>query len=180
MLIGLLPVFVLTVPSTLAASFQLRVDEGAMWDAIATMMLMAAALLQMFAAFVALYFIDQVKNDPEVIASDDDEEVREVEKREAFEQASYEVATQLDQMPTVPRALLLSGAAVLILSVYLIVFFSASCFESFALTDDVASALCLSCERAPSSMGWVALHASYSVGCPLASTDGREPTWPST
>lgn len=167
MLIGLLPVFVLTVPTTLAASFQLRVDRGGVWEPMASMMLLLAALVQLATGCVALYFIEQVRNDKDVTPHPDDEEVTRVEAEEAEAQRAYVEATHLSTMPLIPRLLLLSGTAVLIVSTYLLIFFNRYCFESFALTDDVLSALCVSCERAPvKPLGWAAFGMlGYAIAC---------------
>ena len=45
-------------------------------------------------------------------------------------------------------------------------FASSRCFEPFDLSDDVDEVLCLSCERAAASMGWVALGMlAYGLIC---------------
>ena len=166
MLIGLLPIFTLTAPSSLAASFQLRVPEGGAWEPLASMMLMLAALVQLVAMCIALYYIDQVKNDASALCADD-EEVAEVEQAEAKAAAVFTELTRLGPMPLVPKTLLISGMLTMTASVYLLLFFGGRCFEEFALTDDVASVLCLSCERAPvKPLGWIAFALlAYAICC---------------
>ena len=56
-------------------------------------------------------------------------------------------------MPIAPKAMLLSGAAVLGASAYMLGFASSRCFEPFDLSDDVDEVLCLSCERAAHGLG---------------------------
>ena len=166
MLIGLTPLFVLTVPSSLASAFQLRISEGGSWEPLASLMLMAAALTQLAASVVALYYIERVQQTA-AAACPDDPEVLAIENEQAEAHAAFVRATAFGLMPRGPKAVLISGVVVLVLSVYLLVLASSSCFEEFALADDVASALCFSCERAPiKPLGWAALAMlSYSIAC---------------
>ena len=70
-------------------------------------------------------------------------------------------------MPAAPKAVLLSGTAVLGASAYMLGFASSRCFEPFDLSDDVDAVLCLSCERAAvKPFGWVALGMlTYGLLC---------------
>ena len=167
MLLGLLPVLFLTAPTTLAASFQLRISEGGVWEPLAALMLLLATLVQLAAGMVALYYIEQVKNNQSIVFEPNDEEVDAVERREALAHRAYASATQLSNLPMMIKAVLFSGALVLITSVHMLVFFIDACFESFALTDDVSASLCLRCERAAvKPLGWVAFAMLfYAVVC---------------
>lgn len=167
MLIGLLPVVVITAPTTLAASFQLRIPDGGVWEPMASLMLMLATLVQLATGSIALYFIEQVKNDTSLRFEPDDEEVVQVEERAALEQRTFAFATRLAALPWTAKALLFSGTAVLIVSVHVLIFASSSCFETFALTDDVSVGMCLSCERAAvKPLGYVAFGMLfYAVVC---------------
>ena len=79
----------------------------------------------------------------------------------------FDAVTRLQDMPTAPKAMLLSGAALLGASAYMLGFASSRCFEPFDLSDDVDEVLCLSCERAAvKAMGWVALGMlAYGLLC---------------
>ena len=65
----------------------------------------------------------------------------------------FDAVTRLQDMPIAPKAMLLSGAAVLGASAYMLGFASSRCFEPFDLSDDVDEVLCLSCERAAHGLG---------------------------
>uniref|UniRef100_A0A7S2NPG3 Uncharacterized protein n=1 Tax=Haptolina brevifila TaxID=156173 RepID=A0A7S2NPG3_9EUKA len=167
MLIGLLPIFMLTIPTSLSGAFELRAEEAGLWGPLATMMLLIAALVQLILGVLALYFIEQVKLTYEL--GPDDEDVAKVEAEEAEFNAAFNAATRLEVMPLGTKLLLFSSTTVLVASAYLLIFTSGLCFEEFALTDDIWGALCLSCERAAiKPLGWVALGMlSYSVICLL-------------
>jgi len=79
----------------------------------------------------------------------------------------FDAVTRLQDMPAAPKAMLISGAAVLGASAYMLGFASSRCFEPFDLSDDVDEVLCLFCERAAvKAMGWVALGMlAYGLLC---------------
>ena len=98
---------------------------------------------------------------------EDDAEVARLEESSAQARAAFASATRLDQTPLAPKFALLSGTIVLVLSAYLLLLLSPSCFEDFALTDDIAQALCLHCERAAvKPLGWAAfVMLGYALAC---------------
>ena len=164
MLLGLTPIFTLTIPTSLAGAFELRANESGLWGPLATMMLLLAALVQLVFGCLALYYIERVKSNHEL--AEDDPAVALIERREEEAKAVFAAATRLEAMPNAPKALLVTSTAVLVQSAYLLIFASGACFEEFALTDDVWGALCLSCDRAAvKPLGWTALAMlTYSVG----------------
>lgn len=167
MLLGLTPIFVLTMPTSMAGAFQLRKGEGGVWAPLATLSLMVAALVQLVLGCLALYFIEKVRSDG-VAKYPDDAEVKGLEAREAEAKRSFNAATALKRMPCWPKLWLLSGTFVLTSSAYLLLMMPERCFEEFTLTDDVSS-MCwrLSCERTPvKPLGFVALAMlGYGVVC---------------
>ena len=166
-LAGLMPIVLLTVPTSLAGAFQLRAAEGGDWESWSATMLGVAALVQLILGVLALYYIEQVKSTvPEALAVED-AEVAALSAAEERARAEFLAATQLAVLPRAPKAALLGGTSVLVLSAYLLVFFSGACFEEFALTDDVTEKLCLACDTAPvKPLGVVALvMLGFAISC---------------
>ena len=118
MLIGLLPLFVLTVPTSLASAFQLRTSEGGMWEPIASFMLLLAALTQLVASVIALYYIERVRNTG-AAACPDDVEVAQIAHEHAAARLAFVEATRLARIPPVPKAMLLSGSSSPVISRHL-------------------------------------------------------------
>jgi hypothetical protein len=89
------------------------------------------------------------------------------EEQDARDKLKFDAVTRLQDMPAAPKAVLLSGTAVLGASAYMLGFASSRCFEPFDLSDDVDAVLCLSCERAAvKPFGWVALGMlTYGLLC---------------
>lgn len=161
--------FLLVAPTTMAGAFQLRSGTGGAWASIATVMLVICSLVQLGAGVLAAYFIEDArKNRTEQLAQyDDDAEVAALDEQNAREQLKFDAVTRLQEMPAAPKAALVSGAAVLASSAYMLGFASSRCFEPFDLSDDVDEVLCLSCERAAvKPMGWLALAMlTYGLLC---------------
>ena len=118
---------------------------------------------------LAAYFIEDArKNSKEQLGRyEDDKQVAALDEQNAREKLKFDAVTRLQDMPAAPKAMLLSGAAVLGASAYMLGFASSRCFEPFDLSDDVDEVLCLSCERAAvKAMGWVALGMlAYGLLC---------------
>jgi len=166
MLLGLSPIFLLTVPTSMAGAFQLRVEEGPGWVTASSMMLMLAGAMQMMFGLLMLYFIEEVKTNQgeQIDAFEDDAEVAAQDARSAAEQVAFERVTAMSAMPLPVKALLLVGTVSMSSSAYLLMFASSECFEDFALTDSLDEVLCLSCPRAAiKPRGFLAL-ALLAVG----------------
>ena len=160
MLLGLSPIFMLTVPTSMAGAFQLRVAEDDSWAAAASMMLLLASCVQMVLGLLMLYFIEEVKTHQgeQLDAFEDDAEVAAQDAKAEAEQKAFETATALAEMPTGAKALLFGGTGVMACSAYMLMLITSECFEDFALTDDIDDVLCLDCPRAAiKPLGFVAL-----------------------
>jgi len=172
MLLGLLPICLFTIPAAFAGAAQLQQAESddhstSWWRPLGTLAVMATSLQTAVLALLALYHIERIKHSVDMSGDPRDEEVAALEKLDADARAAFTEATRFDNMPTWPRVQLVSGSVVLTLSAYLLLFASAECFEEFALTDDVRSALCISCERAAvKPLGWLAFGMlAYALVC---------------
>ena len=166
MLLGLSPIFLLTVPTSMAGAFQLRVNEGDGWVTASSMMLLLAGGAQMLFGVLMLYFIEDVKtNQGDALeAFGDDAEVAAQEAADAKAQAAFERATEMGSMPVLAKAVLFVGTLAMSGSAYLLMFLSSECFEDFALTDQIEDVLCLDCPRAAiKPKGFLAL-GMLSVG----------------
>lgn len=169
MLLGLTPMVFFTVPAAFAGAFLLRQKSADTADdlsvPLANLFAMIATLQSLALGVLAFYHIQRTKETS--VLCDNDAEVEELEAREEKTRATFAEVTQLARTPLVPKLANLSGTVVLVLSSYLLIFASPSCFEEFELTDNVAEALCLSCERAVvKPLGWCALGMLfYAIGC---------------
>jgi len=160
MLLGLSPIFMLTVPTSMAGAFQLRVAEDDSWAAAASMMLLLASCVQMVLGLLMLYFIEEVKTHQgeQLDAFEDDAEVAAQDAKAEAEQKAFEAATALAEMPIGAKTLLFGGTGVMACSAYMLMLITSECFEDFALTDDIDDVLCLHCPRAAiKPLGFVAL-----------------------
>jgi len=166
MLLGLSPIWMLTVPTSMAGAFQLKIGEDESWAAAASMMLLLAGGVQMIFGLLLLYFIEEVKEHrgDELDAIPDDAEVAAQEEVEAEAAAAFLRATALGVMPGPVKVLLFGGTFVMWASANLLIGATEFCFEDFALTDNIDDVLCLDCPRAAiKPLGFVAL-AMLGVG----------------
>jgi len=166
MLVGLTPMVVFTVPAAFAGAFLVRPDStDELAVPLANLFAMIATLQSLALGVLAFYHIQRTIERSQLCA--DDAEVAALEAREERTRRVFAEATKLSCTPLVPKLANLSGTVVLVLSSYLLIFASPSCFEEFELTDNVAEALCLSCERAVvKPLGWCALGMLvYAVSC---------------
>ena len=161
--------FILVTPTTVAGAFQLRSGIGGAWASIATVMLVICSLVQLGAGVLAAYFIEDARKNKtkELAQYDDDADVAMRNEQDARDKLRFDAVTRLQDMPAAPKVVLLSGAAVLTCSAYMLGFASSRCFEPFDLSDDVDEVLCFSCERAAvKGVGWLALGMlSYGLLC---------------
>jgi hypothetical protein len=150
MLLGLSPIFLLTMPTSMAGAFQLKVAEGPGWVTASSLMLLLSGAMQMMFGLLMLYFIEEVKSNQgeQIDAFGDDAEVAAQDARSAADQAAFERATEMATMPRPAKAVLLIGTVSMSASAYLLMFASSTCFEDFALTDSIQDVLCLDCPRA--------------------------------
>ena len=122
MLLGLSPVFLLTVPTSLAGAFQLKTSEGQMWESAATIMLMVASLTQLVAAVAMMYLIQQTKTHRRDKIQDfpTDEDVARKDKEDEENVKAFAHVTSFGVMSRPATALLLSATASSYVSFYML------------------------------------------------------------
>jgi len=147
---GLLPVVFLVAPVAMAASFQVRIDDGPDWAMAASMMLLVCTALQIMMMCVAMYFISQTKKDAaeEIAKYEDDKEVADLEEKQAAEKLLFNEATEIAKMPALVFATLVVGIMGYNVSAYMLLARPSDCFEPFALTEDLDDVMCVECPRA--------------------------------
>ena len=176
MLLGLSPVFLLTVPTSLAGAFQLKTSEGQMWESAATIMLMVASLTQLVAAVAMMYLIQQTKTHKRDKIQDfpTDEDVARKDKEDEENVRAFAHVTSFAVMSRPATALLLSATASSYVSFYMLYFLE--CFQPFDLASSLDKVTCMSPIVNETSLeaicdpfiagwrGWMAL-ALFLYGC---------------
>ena len=176
MLLGLSPVFLLTVPTSLAGAFQLKTSEGQMWESAATIMLMVASLTQLVAAVAMMYLIQQTKTHKRDKIQDfpTDDDVARKDKEDEENVKAFAHVTSFAVMSRPATALLLSATASSYVSFYMLYFLE--CFQPFDLASSLDKVTCMSpivnetsleaiCDPVIAGWrGWMAL-ALFLYGC---------------
>lgn len=159
MLIGSLPVIFLVTPCVLAGAFLLKADESDTWSTLGSVALSIAAMSQTAALVAATYYIQKatVFYDSELANEDLDQEVLALEEKEAAKERQYKALSNWAVVSTPMRCTLVSSAILIIISSYLLQFFTDDCFKDFSLTDTIGGKLDGSVFNVVKTTGWVAL-----------------------
>mmetsp|Transcript_8424 Transcript_8424/g.27972 ORF Transcript_8424/g.27972 Transcript_8424/m.27972 type:complete len:876 (+) Transcript_8424:337-2964(+) len=139
MLLGSLPVMFLIIPTAMAGGFQLKKAEGGIWESAASVTLAIAALVQGAGLIAALYYIEQVAttHHEELSKLPKDEDVLKADEVSEKVQAVYHDVTKWQTLPALLKATLVAGVSSMVLSCYIIQFYSEICFETFEITDKI-------------------------------------------
>jgi hypothetical protein len=161
MQIGTAPIIFLIVPMVGSGAFLLKTNEGGLWGPVSDVTIAVAALTQIIAILLAMYYIsetaeahyDELANEPP------DEEVAAAERAEA-ETLALKLARQswfADDFPWWMRVLLVLGAISITVCVYVLIVADEYAFVAFSLTDDVAHKLDNNLLNLVLPWGWVCI-----------------------
>jgi hypothetical protein len=161
MQIGTAPIIFLIVPMVGSGAFLLKTNEGGLWGPVSDVTIAVAALTQIIAILLAMYYIsetaeahyDELANEPP------DEEVAAAERAEA-ETLALKLARQswfADDFPWWMRVLLVLGAISITVCVYVLIVADELAFVPFSLTDDVAHKLDNNLLNLVLPWGWVCI-----------------------
>jgi hypothetical protein len=140
-LVGSVPVLFLYLGvSVIAGGLQLKVDEGKLFRALASLALALAALSMATTMFAAVYFVEKVSAESEEIDKlPYDEEVRTLEQDIELKDRIFEKETQWQRLPVLARSAVVLSLICTIISVHSVVWFNEQSFKSFNITDSVRS-----------------------------------------
>jgi hypothetical protein len=161
MQIGTAPIIFLIIPMVGSGAFLLKTNEGGLWGPVSDVTIAVAALTQIIAILLAMYYIsetaeqnyDELRNEP------DDEEVAAAERAEA-ETLALKLARQswfADDFPWWMRVLLVLGAISITICVYVLIVADELAFVPFSLTDNVAEKLDNNILNLVLVWGWVCI-----------------------
>jgi hypothetical protein len=145
MQIGTAPIVFLIIPMVASGAFLLKTSEGGLWGPLTDVTIAVAALSQIVAILLAMYYISDTaeKCYDELRAEPDDEEVAAAERADA-EKTALTLARQsfyAEDFPWWMGALLMFGTLSISVSCYILIIIPAQAFLPFSLTDSVEAKL---------------------------------------
>ena len=169
-LLGTSPVLVLYIAeSVLAAGFQLKKEDGALWASLADVSIGVTAVFMGITMFTAIYYLEETIDKKREYIMDPktypyDEEVQEIEEKDRIAGETYELATRWQRVPTWLKGTLWYGLICMSLSSYAFCVYGETCFRDFQVHDQL--------NKLPDSnpiniikfYGWVAI-VIFLMGC---------------
>lgn len=142
MLIGTLPVIIVSTPCVMAGALMARAEAGedSIWSALANLFMAISAIGQMGSMFIAFCFITKViSRDGNELAKPRKEHdaVTSLTAAEAHFEQVYLHATSWDNLDPARKSLIASGAFLILLSGWVFALGSKYCFRSFALSSRI-------------------------------------------
>jgi hypothetical protein len=145
MQIGTAPIVFLIIPMVASGAFLLKTSEGGLWGPLTDVTIAVAALSQIIAILLAMYYISGTaeKCYDELRAEPDDEEVAAAERADA-EKTALTLARQsfyAEDFPWWMGALLMLGTLSISVCCYILIIIPSQAFLPFSLTDTVEAKL---------------------------------------
>jgi len=145
MLLGSLPVYFVILPCVLAGGFQLRKEDGPMYESLASVAIMLATVCQLVAGMLAVFYVERCTRSNKAIieAMPDDQEVLKVEEKQKKRAKVYHSITDWNKkdFPSYMKVLLVIGALCMTLFFSLTGIAGSMCFKDFQVTDTIATKL---------------------------------------
>ena len=171
-MLGTAPIVFLILPTCMSGAFLymafLETDGNPdfPWSAtVSTITLTLTAIVQFGSMIVAAYYVERASaGSDEIAAIPDDQEVKEIDEKEAHLKRCYQTATQWEVLPWLPKISLGASLVLIVTSSYMVQLFSANCFIPHTLTDSIGENLDGKVSNLFLPLGWVSV-AFFGLSC---------------
>uniref|UniRef100_A0A7S2E4A6 Uncharacterized protein n=1 Tax=Haptolina brevifila TaxID=156173 RepID=A0A7S2E4A6_9EUKA len=136
MLLGLTPMFTMTIPTTLSGAFATKTSPAVLPNMV-SFLVAIVMVVQLVLGFGCILYANRamVQYKEQIDAIPDDLEVKEMDEKSARKAAATDQVTSFFGMPLKMRCLLAGGTTILLLSCYCQVLRPKLLFQPFTLTD---------------------------------------------